>query len=369
MKKYLLFLCALCLLPATASAENIFNDTDSFTIAKTVKIGRERKASNTGISQLGSAGGKSQNAILCDANCASCNNTTGTCSMCKGNRFLNNNLCLVCPANATCKGTASFTCGNGYYKSGTACASCSSAMEGCTKCTSGTYCTTCSDGYELKNGKCEEKPKCSTAYVLSTGAIVDAATVSGGGPNGVTAEQKCAAMGKRLPTLAELRQMYQNQDKICNMTPTGDMGGWPYWSERIGSSDEAYRIIFAGGAFGSKGAEQKVSFKLNSGIGAYIRCVSGGNTSGTCGTGYTKNAGGKCVRTCTGTSASTCSTGCAWRSARSDGWSAGCYPIGNCNTVRSDLTGATCMFVDGTTGQGQCKTDNVWSGSSCSIVK
>lgn len=162
MKKILFFLCFLCLTPMTASAESIFNDTDSFTLASARKIGRETSKGEASFSTIGKAS-QSQMAIPCDANCSSCNTATGTCTLCKGSRYLNNNMCVVCPANASCKGTNSFDCSNGYYKSGTSCASCSSAITGCTKCTSGTYCTACSSGYTLKDGKCEEEAaKCTS---------------------------------------------------------------------------------------------------------------------------------------------------------------------------------------------------------------
>ncbi len=84
-------------------------------------------------------------------------------------------------------------------------------------------------------------------------------------------------------------------------------------------------------------------------------------TQATCETGYTWKTGTN------GYSCQpiTCSTGYAFRTKRDGEWDAGCYPIGDCDTVRSDLDGATCMFVNPTTGLGQCKTDTVYSSSEC----
>lgn len=53
------------------------------------------------------------------------------------------------------------------------------------------------------------------SYTLSTGAKVDKANLpaprqSG---NGAAAEKWCAEEGKRLPTLDELKEMYENREK------------------------------------------------------------------------------------------------------------------------------------------------------------
>ena len=54
--------------------------------------------------------------------------------------------------------------------------------------------------------------------------------------------------GKRLPTIEELREMYKNKDTIGGFTDGFDAGGWPYWAERA-------------------------TFRIKSGVGAYVRCV------------------------------------------------------------------------------------------------
>lgn len=131
-------------------------------------------------------------------------------------------------------------------------------------------------------------------YMLSTGAKVDDANLpaprqSG---NGAAAEKWCEEEGKRLPTLKELQEMYDNRDIIGGFTDGFDAGGWPYWSERAthnpDGKDFGYRIIFGNGAedyvqvtadamvrkFGEQGEIQYRPFWIKSGVGAYVRCVS-----------------------------------------------------------------------------------------------
>jgi hypothetical protein len=195
--------------------------------------------------------------------------------------------CVSCSANVQC------TCPSGYLSNGSGscvkpvcrdnttcgagrqCINPGKYNAACDPCPSGTQCTCPSGKVADGSGGCKTAA-CTSTFTLANGTLVDAKNIQEGGPNGVTAETACKNAGKRLPTLAELREMYQKQTQICNLTPKYDGGGWPYWSQRIGSTEEGYRIIFAGGSFGSKGAEQRVSFKAHSGIGAYVRCVSDG---------------------------------------------------------------------------------------------
>lgn len=131
------------------------------------------------------------------------------------------------------------------------------------------------------------------SYTLSTGAKVDKANLpaprqSG---NGAAAEKWCAEEGKRLPTLDELKEMYENREKIGGFTDGFDAGGWPYWAQRVTNNpdgkDYGNRIIFGVGAedytdvgngmvrkFGEPGEVQYRPFWIHSGVGAYVRCVS-----------------------------------------------------------------------------------------------
>lgn len=131
------------------------------------------------------------------------------------------------------------------------------------------------------------------AYTLSTGAVVDDAFLAPRqGMNGAAAEKWCANMGKRLPTLQELKEMYEKRDVIGGFTNGFDAGGWPYWAERVSNNKDGKnygnRMIFGNGAedyvnvgagkavrkFGEQGEIQHRPFWLNSGVGAYVRCVS-----------------------------------------------------------------------------------------------
>lgn len=114
-------------------------------------------------------------------------------------------------------------------------------------------------------------------FELSNGTIADRYNTGGSGPNGVIGETRCTEMGKRLPSLEELREMYERRDEIGGFTNGRDFGGWPYWSKkRTGqdNKDYAFRKMFSDGRFGDEGEEQYVPFWLRSGYGAYVRCVS-----------------------------------------------------------------------------------------------
>ena len=133
----------------------------------------------------------------------------------------------------------------------------------------------------------------SHAFTLSSGATVDWENLPApkNKGNGAAAEKWCAEVGKRLPTLEELREMYKHRNEIGGFTDGADAGGWPYWSERVthnsNGEDYGYRIIFGKGSetrvevekgkfvkkFGEQGEEQYVPFWTGSCKGAYIRCV------------------------------------------------------------------------------------------------
>ena len=146
------------------------------------------------------------------------------------------------------------------------------------------------------------------AYTLSTGAEVDATNLPEprNKGNGAAAEKWCEEEGKRLPTLEELKEMYNKRDIIGGFTDEFDPGGWPYWSKRVTNNstgkDFGYRIIFGKGSeklvdvecnqkikcnstecqkikckvakFGEQGDVQYRPFWIRSGSGAYVRCIS-----------------------------------------------------------------------------------------------
>lgn len=73
-------------------------------------------------------------------------------------------------------------CTSGQYLSGSSCLYCSSAMPGCSACSSASVCTTCFSGYYKSANKCHECPtgcatcssssscsSCESGYTLSSG--------------------------------------------------------------------------------------------------------------------------------------------------------------------------------------------------------
>lgn len=125
-----------------------------------------------------------------------------------------------------------------------------------------------------------------------------------------------------------------------------------------------------------KGNRKGVTMKFTKGLNGSPSCVVEKKTESS-GCGYascSSNTTTDAICECSSSEcvikdpAPTCKTGYAYRDAVSGKWEAGCYPIGDCDTVRPDLKGATCMYIDKATGKGQCKTDNVWTGTECSVV-
>lgn len=96
--------------------------------------------------------------------CTQCNDGYKTpengCNKCETSYYeKDDNLCEKCPENASCNGSASFSCDTGYtvHSSKESCIKCSeedAAGEHCLEC-QGYSCTKCEDGWILRNGKCE----------------------------------------------------------------------------------------------------------------------------------------------------------------------------------------------------------------------
>lgn len=76
-------------------------------------------------------------------------------------------------------------CTSGQYLSGSSCLYCSSAMPGCSACSSASVCTTCFSGYYKSANKCHECPtgcatcssssscsSCESGYTLSSGKCI-----------------------------------------------------------------------------------------------------------------------------------------------------------------------------------------------------
>lgn len=142
MKKYLFILAVFCLFAGQADAADLFADASSFTIARATKLGRVSTGSLGGMSSVGGKA-ETEQYIECDANCTACDTKSGSCSKCVSGRYLKNNLCISCPANAVCTGGSSFTCKTNFRKAGE---QCPALCEG----------VSCKSGFSptVKSGKC-----------------------------------------------------------------------------------------------------------------------------------------------------------------------------------------------------------------------
>lgn len=134
MKKLMFIFTMLVFLPLTSHAEQPLKNNEAFIVAKAVKLGRGNAYSTVGLNSLRP---ETSLAKDCDPNCLSCDETTGVCSKCKSDRYLKNNLCMVCPDNAVCYGDSSFSCNDEYYQSSNQCISICTGV----RCVSGTTAT------------------------------------------------------------------------------------------------------------------------------------------------------------------------------------------------------------------------------------
>lgn len=182
-EKFLFFIAAaiLTFFPQAPSGAGVFNDGASFSVAKTVKLGRGTASSFGDMSDLGS--GSTVEIIKdCDPNCISCNKSTGICSKCNSSYYLYDNTCSTCPQYATCNGTPDMTCpAPGYFQMDKKCYTCSSAIQYCTACEGANKCTACESPYVVseETGQCEQPPTCGAAVMQANSDVAaptDAAT-------------------------------------------------------------------------------------------------------------------------------------------------------------------------------------------------
>ena len=165
-----------------------------------------------------------------------------------------------------------------------------------------------------------------------------------------------------LKSLGHTSWYLNDLDTVITFNDPVTVNGTVYLQEASGSVTGNRKGVTMKFSKGLKGAptcvvEKKVS---SSGCG-YASCSSDTTTDAIC-----ECSSSECVIK---DPTPACKSGYAYRTKRSDGaWEAGCYPIGDCDIVRSDLKGATCMFIDKTTGKGQCKTDSVFSSAECSVI-
>ena len=183
-KIFLLFL--FLTLPVSADAADIFNNTDSFDIAKAVKLGRGKAYSVAADSGLNTGTGKTEIAKSCSSGCSDCNTSTGWCDACQS-RYAKDNAgkCHSCPSNcASClweygNTVSCETCDSGYEL-----ATNSSTGAGpfyCKKtetiCLAGTYvsgtsCVDCPDGTYSTGSNAASCQSCSTLTITESGSNI-----------------------------------------------------------------------------------------------------------------------------------------------------------------------------------------------------
>jgi len=131
--KILFFILSLVVFrPLQAQADTVFNDTESFTVAKAIRLGREssnNQTLGTSVRVGGIGSGKtSAQSIVGGAG------KTG----CPTSNYKNaSNQCKPCPSNGYCNGSDSWACKSGYFQS-------KSGNGSCTLCTKST--TVCAGG-------------------------------------------------------------------------------------------------------------------------------------------------------------------------------------------------------------------------------
>lgn len=118
MKKYLCILTILCLLPPAAKASGCFNNSESFTVSKAVKLGRGG-TTFSGMPPVPGGGSELEDVPEqrgCSpaiTGCRACTQTVSACSSCENGYRLTNGRCIE-----NCTG---MICAAGYLpKSGTA---------------------------------------------------------------------------------------------------------------------------------------------------------------------------------------------------------------------------------------------------------
>ena len=101
MKKLLFcFSLICCIVPMTVTAADLFNTSDSFKVAKAVKLGRGKAYSVATVSGVNTGSGGTQ-IKECPENCADCDDST-SCKVCKsGYGQYKSGKCIPCPSHCS----------------------------------------------------------------------------------------------------------------------------------------------------------------------------------------------------------------------------------------------------------------------------
>ena len=391
MKRLIMICACLALWPAVSNATpaTLLNDSETFTVAAAQKLGTIQKAFGTPEKGLNTATPSTPKETLeCtrDGNCANdqkCNTATNKCvSTCSLATCSNGKFCVAGTSHSySCKDCLTDTnCTAGKKCSGNSCISCSEGDENC-RCPSG----------EVADGK----GGCKTAVPASCDVFNNSDPTShywnANGSHTVPKGLRCwdgyganatisspgdvvhdyvrirfwqgATVNGPVKT-KELQFLYNTSTNANTITFNG-----PVTVNGVIKIQRSVTPVFKGGISGSYTCEYYDCVNQYGPCNnKTVEACKWETKAVSCPAGYAANEGGLCVRTCTGTTAATCSAGCTWRADTRYTGSPGCHPRGNCATVRPDLgSTSTCEFVDKTTALGQCKTESVWSGSVCSI--
>lgn len=102
-----------------ASSVTADEATKPFQIAKAVKLGRGSTSYLSGTSRFQN-GSESGLRFECDARCATCDENSGTCSLCSANYYISGKNCLPCPDKHFCDGVKAVSnCDGVQCRSGT----------------------------------------------------------------------------------------------------------------------------------------------------------------------------------------------------------------------------------------------------------
>ena len=362
-KIFLLFL--FLTLPVSADAADIFNNTDSFDIAKAVKLGRGKAYSVAADSGLNTGTGKTEIAKSCSSGCSDCDTSTGWCDACQS-RYVKDNAgkCHSCPSNcASClweygNTVSCETCDSGYEL-----ATNSSTGAGpfyCKKtetiCLAGTYvsgtsCVDCPDGTYSTGSNAASCQSCSTLTITESGS-----NISCGSSCTTTGECTSCPYGYYRPKTATVL--------TCNKCRTGCSA----------CSDSSMGVYCTA-------CESGYTYTLDSyNMGSCASSSSGSNTESdavTCSAGYYVS-GSSCVACSEGTyskggTATSCSSCTTLYTSAGSNTCTSCTTDGTCtgsnsgsSSSSSSSGGSTCNSGGATAARPtNCPQGYGWGGSGC----
>lgn len=105
MKKILFIVLAACFSLPSAAGATILNDADAYQTAASQKLGAmSDEAFKPPKDYDGPTKDPTEDVVCEDPNCAECDPQTGKCKKCSEDRYLEGDLCFVCPEKHYCDG-------------------------------------------------------------------------------------------------------------------------------------------------------------------------------------------------------------------------------------------------------------------------